>query len=54
MIDILGEPESTESPIWVTEERYQKSAEYDQLGIAVWLENGRTVKVDLWWGDANE
>ncbi len=54
MIDILGKPERIEGPIWMTEERYEKSANYDQLGISVWLEDGRTMQVDLWWGPANE
>ena len=46
---LLGKPESTDSPVWVTDDRWQKAANFDSLGLSIWLEHGRTVKVDLWW-----
>lgn len=46
---LLGKPESSDSPVWVSDNRWQKAAEYDSLGLIIWLEHGRTVKVDLWW-----
>ncbi len=46
---LLGKPESTDSPIWVTDDRWQKAVEFDRFGLMIWLENGRTVSVDLWW-----
>lgn len=49
MRTILGEPESTDGPIWVTDDRVQTTAEYDRLGIIVWIECGCTTKIDLWW-----
>lgn len=46
---LLGKPESTVSPVWVTDDRWQKAVEFNKLGLMIWLENGRTVKVNRWW-----
>jgi hypothetical protein len=54
ILDILGKPERVESPVWVSDERYETCFDYDAMGLAIWLEDDLVVSVGLWWDGSDD
>jgi hypothetical protein len=54
VLDTLGKPERIESPVWISDDRYQTCFDYDAMGLAIWFEDDLVVKVDLWWDGSDD